>query len=103
MEGLSVFGLVLSVMLLCCGVLSVGKGLLTNHVESVGLGAVSLILGGGMILATNVMDSYVAQANAGQETVVLEDTHMVNKTVATEADPVLTMLFPINTVEIICS
>lgn len=74
MEGLSVFGLILSVMLLCCGVVSVGKGLLTNRVESIGLGAVSLILGGGMILATNVMDSYVAQANAEQETVVLEDT-----------------------------
>lgn len=50
MEGLSVFGLVLSVMLLCCGVVSVGKGLLTNRMESIGLGAVSLIIGGGLIL-----------------------------------------------------
>lgn len=53
MEGLSVFGLILSVMLLCCGVVSVGKGLLTNRVESVGLGAVCLIIGGALILVTS--------------------------------------------------
>lgn len=73
MELLSVFGLILSVMLLCCGVVSVGKGLLTNRVEAIGLGAVSLIIGGGLILVTNIMDSYVTQANA-EETIVVEDT-----------------------------
>lgn len=74
MDGLSVFGLILSVMLLCCGVVSVGKGLLTNRMESIGLGAVSLIIGGGLLLVTDMMDSYVTQSTAEQETVVLEDT-----------------------------
>lgn len=80
MELLSVFGLILSVMLLCCGVVSVGKGMITNRVESVRIGAVCLLIGGlivgGPIMVTSMMDSYVAQANAEQEqeTVVLEDT-----------------------------
>lgn len=53
MELLSVFGLILSVMLLCCGVVSVGKGLITNRVESVRIGAVCLLIGGGLILVTS--------------------------------------------------
>lgn len=74
MELLSVFELIFLGMLSCCGVVFVGKGLLTNRVESVGLGAVCLIIGGGLLLVTDMMDSYVTQSTAEQETVVLEDT-----------------------------
>lgn len=53
MESLSVFEFIFLGMLLCCGVGFVGKGLFTNRVESVGLGAVCLIIGGGLILVTS--------------------------------------------------
>lgn len=53
MESLSVFELIFLGMLSCCGVVFVGKGLLTNRVESVGLGAVCLIIGGALILVTS--------------------------------------------------